>query len=125
MMAGKKVLVVDDEKSFRFLISRTLEKAGYEVLLAENGQEAVEKALAVHPEAILMDLYMPIKDGITAIRELRQDSWGKTARIIVLTNVDYPESMRETKELKIEHYVVKSNQSLNDIAELVSKVTTD
>ena len=122
-MNGKKVLVVDDEKAFRFLISKSLEKAGYEVISAENGQEAVEKALRVHPEAILMDLYMPLKDGMTAVREIRQDVWGKTAQIVILTNVDYPESMRESQELKIEHYIVKSNQSLAGIVGLVDKIT--
>jgi CheY-like chemotaxis protein len=123
-MIKKKVLIVDDEKAFRFLISKTLEKAGFEVMTAENGEVAVQKALAEHPEVILMDLYMPHKDGMTAIREIRQDTWGKTANIVVLTNIDYPESMRESKDLHIENYVVKSSQSLKDIAEMVVSLTS-
>ena len=123
-MNGKKVLVVDDEKSFRFLISKTLEKAGYEVILAENGMEAVEKAFQLHPDAILMDLYMPVKDGVTAIREIRQDAWGKDAKIAVLSNIDYPETVKEMRNMKIDNYVVKSSQSLQDISTLVDTMTS-
>ncbi len=123
-MNGKKVLVVDDEKSFRFLISKTLEKAGYEVILAENGMEAVEKAFQLHPDAILMDLYMPVKDGVSAIREIRQDAWGKDAKIAVLSNIDYPETVKEMRNMKIDNYVVKSSQSLQDISTLVDTMTS-
>lgn len=124
-MGQKKILVVDDEKSFRFLISKTLEKSGYEVILAENGQQAVDKALLIKPELILMDLYMPVKDGLTAIREIRQDAWGKQAKIVVLSNIDYPESVRETRELNICQYIVKSSQSLSDIASLADSLTAE
>jgi len=122
-MVDKKILVVDDEKAFQFLISKALEKDGYKVLVAGNGLEAVEVALTEHPDLILMDLFMPIKDGLSAIRDLREDGWGKTVKIIVLTNVDYPETVQESKGLNILQYLVKSSQSLKDIAAIVNSVT--
>ena len=124
-MAAKKVLVVDDEKAFQFLISKALEKEGYKILLAGNGLEAVEVALSEHPDLILMDLFMPVKDGLSAIRDLREDAWGKTVKIVVLTNVDYPETVQESKGLNIQQYLVKSNQSLKDIAVLANSLTAD
>ena len=71
-MNENKVLVVDDEDSVRALLSLVLTKAGYEVLEAANGLEAVECAKKEAPAVIIMDIRMPKMDGMTAFRTFRQ-----------------------------------------------------
>jgi signal transduction histidine kinase/DNA-binding NarL/FixJ family response regulator len=68
----RKVLVVDDKLYNRLLLVDMLESLGFDVSTAENGQEAVDKALACQPDAIVMDLLMPVKTGFEATREIRQ-----------------------------------------------------
>lgn len=68
----KKVLIVDDVRANRAVVLDLLTPLGFEVMEAENGQEALEKALVWHPDFILMDVVMPVMDGLEAISRLRQ-----------------------------------------------------
>ena len=67
-----RVLVADDNVDIRDLLSLNLRKCGLEVLMAENGQQAVEIALEENPDVVLMDMQMPVMDGIQAVRTLRR-----------------------------------------------------
>ncbi|HYN41252.1 MAG TPA: response regulator [Thermoanaerobaculia bacterium] len=69
-----KILVVDDDEMNRDMLSRRLLRKGYEVVLAVNGVEAIEKAVADRPELILMDLSMPVLDGYEATRRLKAEA---------------------------------------------------
>ena len=66
-----QILVVDDEQDILELIRHTLNKEGYEVHVAANGQQAVEKAKKIKPSLILMDVMMPVMDGMEACRQLK------------------------------------------------------
>ncbi len=66
-----KILVVDDDEMNRDMLSRRLLRKGYDVLLAVNGVEAIERASTERPELILMDLSMPVLDGYEATRQLK------------------------------------------------------
>ena len=76
-----KILVVDDEIAIRRLLRNTLERAGYGVVEAGDGREAIACAAAEHPSAILLDLGLPDRDGLSLIPLLRQD--GDTVVLIV------------------------------------------
>lgn len=69
----KKILVVDDEVSIVTLLSYNLEKSGYQVVTASDGQEALAKAHEERPDLILLDLMLPKLDGIEVLKQLRQD----------------------------------------------------
>ncbi len=77
------VLVADDTPDLRQLLSLYLRKMGLNVLLAENGQEAVEIAISSQPDLVFMDMQMPVMDGIEAIRALRQKNYSGT--VLALT----------------------------------------
>lgn len=79
---SKIILAVDDEKHILRLVQINLEKAGYEVHTATNGQEALEKVKACRPDMVVMDVMMPIMDGFEALKELK--SHPETARIPVI-----------------------------------------
>jgi CheY-like chemotaxis protein len=80
------ILVVDDDPSIRSLILMTLEDvAGFDVVEAASGQEALERALEARPEVVFLDLEMPGLDGMETCRRLRSDPATAGARIVMLT----------------------------------------
>ena len=80
-----KILVVDDEQDILELIRHSLNKEGFEVHIAMNGQQAIEKAKQIIPDLILMDVMMPIMDGMEACRQLKEDPTTKNISIVFLT----------------------------------------
>ena len=68
----KTVLLVEDNGDIRFLLRTALELDGYRVVEAANGREGVERACRERPDLVLMDLTMPLVDGLTATRQLRR-----------------------------------------------------
>lgn len=88
MNSGKKrVLVVDDEPDFVAVVKAYLEKAGFQVEVAYDGVQGLEKVRANPPDAIVLDVMMPEKDGYEVCRELKQDSAYKDIPIVLLTAV--------------------------------------
>lgn len=80
-----KILVVDDEQDILELVRHSLNKEGYEVHIAANGQQAIDKAKQVIPDLILMDVMMPVMDGMEACRQLKEDPATSHISIIFLT----------------------------------------
>ncbi len=82
---SSKILIVDDEQDILELIRHALNKEGYEVHIAVNGQQAIEKTAKVQPDLILMDVMMPVMDGMEACRQLKENSDTQNIPIIFLT----------------------------------------
>ncbi|TSC85605.1 MAG: two-component system, chemotaxis family, sensor kinase CheA [Parcubacteria group bacterium Gr01-1014_8] len=120
-MSEKKqtVLLVEDEAPAALVLFAALESEGYMVLKATDGKEGLALALANHPDVILADLKMPKMGGMEMIHEIRQDSWGKKAEIIILTNVTDEKSLEEAMSEGTFHYMVKGDSS---VADIVAKV---
>ncbi|MFB9865166.1 response regulator transcription factor [Rufibacter immobilis] len=83
--AKYKILVVDDDPDIVELLQYNLEKEGYEVAHAENGQKALDSARKFDPDIILLDVMMPVMDGITACRQFRENPKFKDTHILFLT----------------------------------------
>jgi len=87
-MAGKKrVLVVDDEPDFVAIVKKYLEKEGFLVEVAYDGAEGLKKVKANPPDAMVLDVMMPEKDGYTDCQELKQREQYKNIPIVLLTAV--------------------------------------
>lgn len=80
-----RILVVEDNEENRDSLSRRLQRRGFEVLLAPDGKQGVEKARAEHPDLILMDMNMPEVDGWEATRQLKADDALAAVPVIALT----------------------------------------
>lgn len=81
------ILVVDDAHLIRKLLEQVLQKYGYTVEIAENGQQAIDSFIKHQPDLILMDADMPILDGITACRQIKQLPEAKNLPIIMVTAI--------------------------------------
>ncbi|MDQ3687314.1 MAG: response regulator [Acidobacteriota bacterium] len=84
----KTILVVDDDDDTRLVVRWRLEDRGYKVIEAAGGREAVEAALGVRPDLILMDLVMPIVDGVEAVRQVKEHPQLRDVPVVVVTARD-------------------------------------
>jgi len=80
-----RILLVEDHEELWDFLSRRLQRRGFEVELAHDGQEGLDKARALRPDVILLDMNLPVMDGWTAARELRADPNTQRTPIIALT----------------------------------------
>ncbi len=87
MSEKKRILVVDDEPDFCSIVQGQLEKEGYEVELAYNGVEGLEKIRSNPPDAIVLDVMMPEKDGYEVCKELKADEATAGIPVVLLTAV--------------------------------------
>ena len=101
---GEKILAVDDEPRFVRLVEANLSAAGFEVVTASNGQEAIEAVSTHNPDLVLMDIMMPIVDGFTALSQIREFS---TVPIIMLTAKGEEADRVEGLNRGADDYVVK------------------
>jgi len=94
-----KVLVVDDDSLMHMLYRKHLEQAGFEVLAAKNGVEALEVAARESPQVIFMDVMMPELDGLSALRELKKADATKAIPVVVITGnaTTYAAARRESE----------------------------
>lgn len=116
---SNKILIVEDEKTLLNILADELSKNGFEVLKANNGEEGLESALKSHPDLILLDILMPVMNGIKVLEELNKDSWGKDAKVILLTNLSEPVRETSTMDLSKIDYIVKSDMALSAVVEVV------
>jgi DNA-binding response OmpR family regulator len=115
----KKILIVEDEIAYVKLLRTRLE-FNYKVLDASNGKDGLAIAKKEHPDLILLDIIMPIMDGMAMLKELRKDHWGKEAKVILLTNLEASEKIvtQVTTDLPI-YYFVKSDVKLDDLLDKI------
>ncbi len=106
-MAEKKILAVDDSLSIRKSLSFILSNEGYEVVEAEDGVEALEKAQAEKFSLVITDINMPRMDGIELTKQLRQTQGYKFTPIIALTTENQQEKMQEGKAAGATGWIVK------------------
>ena len=103
----KRVLLVDDFEDSRFSLSKLLEIEGYEVLEAGDGAQEVKLALDRKPDLILMDLSLPVIDGLSATRQIRQNEAMKSVPIIALTAHDLIDFQAKAKDAGCTDYATK------------------
>ncbi|MEK7462378.1 MAG: response regulator [Patescibacteria group bacterium] len=111
----RTVLLVEDDQTIRELYAMALIKAGFNIVMAENGEQGVVLALKHHPNLILLDIDMPIMDGHQAAKQIRNDGWGKAARIIFLTNHSDASNVAHAVMQKPEDFIVKAHTPVHDV----------
>lgn len=120
----KKILIIEDEPSMLAILNDKLIETGFETIQAQNGEEGLKLALQNHPDLILLDILMPKMDGTVTLNRLREDQWGKTVPVIMLTNVspDTETSLKEIIKNQPAYYFVKSDIQLDTLMEKITEV---
>jgi len=117
----KKILIVEDEKVIREALKIRLVTEKFDILEAVDGEKGLALALREHPDLILLDIIMPVMDGMTMLKFLRKDVWGKTAKIIILTNLSDSTKVQEALEHNTNDYLVKTDWKLEDVVKKVKE----
>ncbi|MHB9019568.1 MAG: response regulator [Minisyncoccota bacterium] len=120
---SKKILiieVVEDDRPLLSVLSERFNAEGFKVITATTGEEGFDLAIKNKPDLILLDIVMPKMDGLSMLKKLREDSWGKKARVILLTNLSADEKItKAVTELEPEYYLIKTDWKMDDIVERV------
>jgi len=115
---SKAILIVEDEKPLSHALKLKLSHEGYEVIVAEDGEEGLQQTGKRKFDLILIDIIMPKMDGFTMLSKLKES--GNTTVIIVLSNLGQEEDIQKAKELGAADYMVKSNTPISKIVEVVN-----
>jgi two-component system OmpR family response regulator len=107
MMPAQRILVVDDDETFRFIVCEVLVAGGFQVDLASNGQEARDAMDKTPCDAVLIDIMMPDTDGITLCREFRGRASSKNAAIFMVSALGDPHTVNASLVFGADDYFVK------------------
>ena len=118
------VLLVEDTEDNRFMMRRLLEMTGYRVIEATNGEDAVSLAKAERPNLILMDLSLPVIDGLAATRLIREVPTLQATPIVAVSAHDTSDFQSEAIEAGCNSYVTKPID-FNELEDLISDLLKD
>ena len=104
---NKRILVVEDQEDNRQIVRDLLTTTDYEVMEAENGEEALAAVAKQRPDLILMDIQLPIMDGYEATRRIKSDPKTRTIPIIVVTSYALSGDETKAREAGCDAYVTK------------------
>ncbi|OGH18011.1 MAG: hypothetical protein A3C22_01880 [Candidatus Levybacteria bacterium RIFCSPHIGHO2_02_FULL_37_10] len=120
---AKALLLVEDDKILLNMYQKLFVNHGYDVHAAMDGEEGLRKSLEEHPDLILLDIRMPKMDGMTMLNSLRQDSWGKDAKVIILTNLDPIDTILQgVVKNQPAYYLIKATTNFEGVLEKVKEI---
>lgn len=117
-----KVLIIEDDAPYRKIYKRKFEVAGYQVEVAENGQEGLEKLRAFRPDVVFVDLMMPKMDGFQFLDAVQADTSLQGVPIIVLTNLSTSDDAQKVMQKGALAVLVKSDTEPNAIVEKAASI---
>lgn len=117
----KKILVVEDDKSLRTLLTDILKKEGFEVFTGEDGIQGLKIAQEREPDLILLDLEMPGIGGLAVLKKLRSGDTTKNIPVIILTNTADTATVSEAMDGEVFDYLVKTDWELTEVVDRIKK----
>lgn len=115
----KSILVVEDEPDLAEIYQTLLEQAGYDVAVAHNGKEALDLAQANEPHVILLDLRMPVMDGVGFLEKFDLKKTHPKVKVIVFSNYDMQDEIDDAYRLGADRYVLKAWASPRELLQIV------
>lgn len=115
----KTILIVEDEPTIVDVLREKLTDEGFSVVEAGNGEDGLAKAIKHHPDLILLDIVMPGMNGVKMLEKLKKDEWGKSVKVIFLTNLSDEEKITETYNLSPSDYLIKAEWSIEEVIKKV------
>lgn len=121
----KKVLIVEDDQLLGVSLTSRFETAGFEVFLAGDGEAGEELFAREQPDALIMDIMMPKKDGLEMLADIRKQFPDTKIPVIVLTNSDDLSHVADAMSRDISAFIPKSDEHIDGIVALVSEKLKD
>jgi len=114
----QKILIVEDERPIAMAYGDFLTSKGYEVEFAYDGKEGLEKLNEFKPDLVLLDIVMPVMDGISMLKLLRNSDVCcglENVKVMILTNLEMVTKMQEAEVLNCASYLIKAHYSLDEM----------
>ena len=118
---AKKILIIEDEKIMIDLLQKKLTNEGYQVAVAQDGVEGVEKMQKEKPDLILLDVMMPRMNGFEVMEKMHQDPGLKSIPVIVISNSGQPVELDRVKKLGAKDWLIKTEFDPQQVIEKVLK----
>lgn len=119
MHPAMRILIVEDDPLLVRIYSVRLKEEGFEVIVATDGNEALESVQKTVPDFIVLDLLMPRKDGYAFLQDLNALNLPKKPPILVLSNLDKAEDIEKAKQMGVNDFVVKGDTNMDAIIEKI------
>ena len=119
---AKKILIVEDDKFLRDLISQKLLKEGFEIVQAVDGEDGVKKIKDEHPDLILLDLILPGIDGFEVLSQMKSDQNSASIPVIILSNLGQKEDIDKGLKMGAADYLIKAHFTPGEIIDRIEKV---
>ncbi len=115
----KKILIIEDEEILSNLLQKKLTAEGYEVEVAKDGEEGMEKVRETIPDLVLLDIIMPKKGGFEVMEEMSEDENLSSVPIIVVSNSGQPVEIDRAQNLGAKDWLVKTEFDPQEVIEKV------
>lgn len=116
-----KIAIIEDDQAIAQMYRIKFEAEGYKVETADNGVlglSLIEKKL---PDIVLLDLMMPEMNGDEVLKRMRESTWGKHIKVIILTNIGKQEAPKIIHNLEVSAFIVKADMTPRQVAEIVKR----
>ncbi len=117
-----KVLVIEDDKFLRELISQKLQKEGFLISQAIDGEEGFKKIKEENPDLILLDLILPSMDGFEVLEKIKQDGITSKIPVIILSNLGQKDDVEKGLKLGAVDYLIKAHFTPREIIEKIKNI---
>lgn len=119
---GKKIVLADDDMLIADAYKDGLTRAGYDVIVATNGEDAIHKIRSEKPHLILLDLIMPKINGFKVLKLIKSDKQLQAIPVIALSNLDQPSDVSDIYQLGGVDYMVKAELSLDRLLKHIDNI---
>lgn len=122
---AKKILIVEDDNFISEMYANKFSESGFEVKVAKDGQEALDKAKEIVPDLILLDIVLPKKDGFEVLNDLKKEDILKNTKIVFLTNLGEEENLNKGLRSKADAYLIKAHSTPSQIVAKIEEILKD
>ena len=117
-----KVALIEDDLNLQNMYKIKLEREGYQVRTAVDGQQGLKLCQDYMPDIVLLDLRMPVMSGDTMLAHLREHDWGSDMRVIILTHISKNEAPQSLRFLNVDRYIVKAHSTPAQVVDVIREV---
>lgn len=117
-----KIAIIEDDPIIAQMYRMKFEAEGFEVETASDGKVGINLVRDMQPDAVLLDLKMPVMSGEAALAEIRKQEWGREVPVIILTNLGEEEAPKNLAHLNVHSYIVKAEMTPRQVTEHVKKM---
>lgn len=118
----KKILIIEDDRVLRDSLQKKLTIHGYAVITAQDGEIGLTKIKQVNPDLILLDIFMPKKNGMEVLEQIKKDKALKDIPVIIISNSGQPAEIKKVTELGVVDYLIKADFDPEEVVAKVEKV---